>query len=207
MQRDKQVLRRSGWWANSLLKRTLLTVALLFATPVLSAMVLPIDLREMVWASDTIVVAKVESVGKHWWSPFGYKYAKARVLETWKATAKLDVVEFSASPSWTCDISTAVENETVILFLRRNGEKYELVHNGRGRMPVSTSASDRLAVIWTDDVKLPSSIKTQSGPEERYDFIQAVKVSELRAAVSMYVGLAASTAARANNTQGKRTRP
>src|SRR5688572_22763320 len=97
--------------------RTLIFVvclAMIGVSP-LRAKVASIEFSNLVATSELIVIAKVESVS----SPLiGKKYAKASVTEVWKG-APIKHVRFLASPTWTCDISEARKDETVLLFLTK----------------------------------------------------------------------------------------
>ena len=82
------------------------------------------------------------------------RMATARVLEVWKGTAG-ERVQFRASKSWTCDVSTAVVGETVILFLA-NGENptvMSIAYSGIGRLPVENDSVLLYSSLLTKEIK------------------------------------------------------
>ncbi len=136
-----------------------------------------IPVEELVRQSDLIVVAKVESVTR---PLVGKKYATAKVTEAWKGSS-LKAVRFLASPTWTCDSSTAQKGETVVLFLTE-GKKphaFQIAGSGRGRMPISTAGSKFHASFWPEII-FPKGIPTIDEP----GFTQAVDLAELRKLVN-----------------------
>jgi len=156
-------------------------VALLTATQSF-AKVAYVQFSDLVASCDLIVLAKVESVS----SPLiGRKYAKARVTEVWKGT-NAAMVEFLASPTWTCDISEARKGETVLLFLAKSkkSRSYAIAHSGRGRLPLRTVDGKSYATFWSD-VILPNGTPTIDGPEPQWNFIRSVEVAALRDIVKM----------------------
>lgn len=159
--------------------RTSLFVAFTFLLTVSQsfAKVASIQFPDLVANSDLIVVAKVESVSSRL---LGKKYAKARIAEIWKG-AKMERVEFLASPTWMCDISEAKKGETVLLFLTKGGESrsYVTAHSGRGRLPLRTVDGKSYATFWRD-VILPKGTPTIDGPEPKWSFIRSVELSLLR---------------------------
>ncbi len=150
---------------------------LLFAVPRLFAKVGALQLDELVEGSDLIVLAEVESVTK---PLIGERKATARVLEVWKGPP-IETVRFIASPTWTCDISEAVEGETVVLFLARGDHPrfYTIAHSGRGRMPLRTVDGLTYATFWRE-VRLPEGTPTIEGPESEWSFIRSVEMEVLR---------------------------
>jgi hypothetical protein len=80
--------------------------------------------------------------------------ATARVLEIWKGTTG-ERAKFRASKSWTCDVSTAVAGETVILFLT-NGENtsvMSIAYSGIGRLPVENDSVLLYSSLLTREIK------------------------------------------------------
>lgn len=80
--------------------------------------------------------------------------ASARVLEVWKGTAG-ERVQFRASKSWTCDVTTAVVGETVILFLTtgENPPLMSIAYSGIGRLPVENDSVLLYASLLTKEIK------------------------------------------------------
>lgn len=135
----------------------------------------------------------------------GVKIARVKVLQTYKGH-RLDVLSFVAQPTWTCDISDAVTGETALLLLhsysnsrntseqplfspRASPAKLEaggaakpiflLMHSGRGRMPVRTIAGQQYVTLWADEVRLPASIRTVTGPQPKSSYIRSVRLTEI----------------------------
>lgn len=96
------------------LKRTFRIVALIIAlSSLLHARAAQVALGELVKKSEVIVIGKVTSV-----SPIdGGRIAWLEVTQTLKGDPQLKRLAFWASPTWTCDISTANEGEAVLLLL------------------------------------------------------------------------------------------
>jgi hypothetical protein len=152
---------------------------MLLAASALFAKVASIRFEELVESSDLIVVAEVDSVNRSLLK----RYAQARVTEVWKG-AETASVEFLASPTWTCDISAAIEGERVVLFLtqgKRPGS-YTIAYSGRGRMPLRTVDGVVYATFWPD-VILPEGTPTIDGPEPEWSFIRSIEVAALRSLV------------------------
>ncbi|MBI3868285.1 MAG: hypothetical protein HY299_07110 [Verrucomicrobia bacterium] len=155
----------------------LITFAILLTASQSFAKVASIQFGNLVANCDLIVIANVESVS----SPLiGKRYAKARVTEVWKGT-KIETVEFLASPTWTCDISTAKKGETVLLFLNKGGKSrsYAIAHSGRGRLPIRMVTGKSCATFWPD-VILPKDVPTIDAPEPKWDYVRSVEVRLLR---------------------------
>src|SRR5215218_5711244 len=70
-------------------------------------------LKELTLPADAITLAKVERVEKL----SGRKVATATVLRPLKALEAGSRFRFLAEPTWTCDSSTAIAGEVVLLFL------------------------------------------------------------------------------------------
>jgi hypothetical protein len=77
------------------------------------------------------------------------RVATARVLETWKGTAG-EKVQFRASKSWTCDVSTAVIGETVVLFLVDDPKDsvMAIAYSGIGRLPVENNDGNSRVLLY-----------------------------------------------------------
>lgn len=141
------------------------------------AKVARIDFRELVSMSDVIVVAKVESVSR---SLSGNRNAFARVKQVWKGKPGANV-KFLASPTWTCDTSTAIKGETIVLFLTRVMRlgPFHIAHSGRGRMPVRVVRGRAYATIQSDGVLLPKDIPTAEGAQGELTFMRSVEMTKL----------------------------
>lgn len=149
---------------SSLTTMRLALLTILFACAVATeatAKVAQISFEQLVWSSDLIIVAKVESVGPQL---NGKRYANAKVTENWKGPPT-GRVEFLASPTWTCDISQATEGETVLLFLAKENASrgYLIAHSGHGRMPLR-SLGRKSYVKFSPMVQLPKGTPTINGP-------------------------------------------
>jgi len=126
------------------------------AAPV-SAKVGPTSLAHLAMYSDHVVVARATSMVQ---DASGRDWARIDVLETWKGHPPAGV-EVLASPTWTCDTSTAVMGETALFFLydAKTAGRCIIAHDGRGRMPASTDGAWFRA--WISDVVMPAGIPTQ----------------------------------------------
>lgn len=131
-----------------------------------------ISLEALAKQSDAIVVAEVSKIVTR----AGVRVAVATIVEGVKPGSPTGTIEFVAEATWTCDISSAVAGERVLLFLSevRNESRatmfrqelaqaasesqkagrilYELAHSGRGRLVLSKSPRDWLIGItrWQD---------------------------------------------------------
>jgi hypothetical protein len=125
-----------------------------------------VSLAKLASESELIVVARViavedgparESHDTRDFPPL--KIAKAQIIETWKGKAQREV-RYIASPCWVCDISDAVMDEKVLLFLtsRTDSPPLGIVHSGRGRMPTRERAGKCLAEIPSDGVTVPKNL-------------------------------------------------
>ena len=151
-----------------------------------------ITLRSLATSSDTIVVVKVTKIepAADDISDVGDEYppvrvATARVLETWKGP-DVKEVQFVATPTEFCDISSAKEGETLVLFLdRRNRQPMHIAHVGRGRMAVRNIQGKSYATL-ADEVKAPGgvSILTKSEGKEK---VRLLELRTLRGLVRDYV--------------------
>jgi hypothetical protein len=162
-----------AWRGALTIRRLIVASAVSFvmfypAAPV-RADVADVELKDLVAHSDLIVVvtiSKVEDGPKdievrgNRSSPV--KVATAPVVETWKGEAVKDV-RFVASPTWTCDISSAKEGEKRVLFLQRRPDSpiMSIVHWGRGGMLLH-DVKDKPYAIVSEGVILPAGTKTIS---------------------------------------------
>jgi hypothetical protein len=137
-------------------------------------------LAGLVHGADVIVLARVGEVPS---TQNRERIAKAQVLEVWKGAAGKEV-SFRAFPTWACDTSTAIEGETVVLFLvgSRTSSIMSIAHAGRGRIPVkSVEGQDRvlLAMPVGRSVKSPAKASTQQS------WIEWIGIDELRGKVAL----------------------
>lgn len=131
-----------------------------------------ISLEALTKQSGTIVIAEVYEIVER----AGVRVAVANVVEGVKPGSPIGTIEFVAEATWTCDISSAVVGERVLLFLsevqkesratmfrqelaeaasesRRAGHTlYEIAHSGRGRLVLTKSSGAWLIAItrWQD---------------------------------------------------------
>jgi hypothetical protein len=145
-----------------------LAVSLMLPSPA-TGKVADIDLKDLVAESDLIVVGAVTRVEA---APVDFmdvekhlrpvKIATARVVETWKG-AVVQEVRFVASPTWTCDVTSAKEGEKLVLFLHRqaNSPIMFVAHAGRGGMRLH-DVKDKPYATVDDEVNLPKGTRTVS---------------------------------------------
>lgn len=131
-----------------------------------------ISLEALAKQSDAIVIAEVTEIVTR----AGVRVAIAKVLESVRPGSPTGKIEFIAEPTWTCDISSAVVGERVLLYLdkvrkgarvtmlkqdlakaaskSRNAGRtlYALGHSGRGRLVLTKSREDWIIRIsrWQD---------------------------------------------------------
>jgi hypothetical protein len=154
----------------------LLTISAVVGPPV-SATVGPTSLADLAQRAEFIGIVRVDSISVG--IPFLRRpRAKATVLDSWKGQQE-GRVSFVAAPAWICDITEANKNEEAVVFIRDG----QLLHDGRGRMPVFIRDGRRLAAFWPE-VRLPAGTSTEDGPEPEYRFIRGVSVSALRSAIA-----------------------
>src|SRR5688572_30812051 len=93
--------------------RWMLGLALVAGATAASAKVGSIPLADLARGSDHVVVARVASMAQ---DDERHDWARLEILETWKGAppASLEVL---ASPTWTCDITTAQVGETALFFV------------------------------------------------------------------------------------------
>ena len=92
-----------------------------------------------------IVVAQVENVTEKG----GVSIATARVIDVWKGRAA-GTVQFRASKSWTCDVSTTIPGETVVLFLAGDAQTVvpAIAYSGIGRLPVDNADGKQTVMLY-----------------------------------------------------------
>jgi hypothetical protein len=162
-------------------------------------MIGPIPIEKFIELANYIIFGKVQAVI----SVEGVRVARVEVMRTLKGTP-VNEIYYLAQSTWTCDISEAEIEETALFFFANyqfspvsrefeepigfkeqvvaltNGSSFQqILHAGRGRMPLRIVAGEDYLTIWTGDVILPKHIKTIPGPEPAYDFIQSVSSDEI----------------------------
>ena len=93
------------------------------------------------------------------------RVATAKVLDVWKGTAG-EKVQFRASKSWTCDVSTAIAGETVILFLVDDPKDsvMAIAYSGIGRLPIENNNGNSTVLLYSS--LLTKEIKKLIGVRE-----------------------------------------
>jgi len=131
----------------SVIQVWLVAVAItLFSTEAtLSRSVMP-TLEGLTRNASLIVVAQVENVNEK----DGVKVATARVIDVWKGRSP-GIVQFRASRSWTCDASTAIPGETVVLFLAGDTQTdvMAIAYSGIGRLQVNDTEGMQTVMLYS----------------------------------------------------------
>jgi len=130
------------------------------------------------------------------------RVATARVLEVWKGTAAGETVQFRASKSWTCDVSTAIMGETVLLFLTddpKDSTVMAIAFNGIGRLPVERNSILLYSSLLTEEIKALLAL-----PKET--FKHPVEVSILKQEVQKMMGESAERAKQRTSSDGLASR-
>jgi hypothetical protein len=171
----------------------LIGVAAVNAPLVFKVRTIPIAL--MAQESDLIIEASVTEVVA---GADGTRVAKCKPTANWKGQAS-DVVEFLASPTWTCDISTAEAGERVLLFLKvgESGQLY-IYHSGRGRMPLREFEEHSYATFF-GDITFPEKTVKVFDEHVRSLYNQGVELGELKRLVAEAI----EAARRAAEPEGK----
>ncbi len=173
--------------------RTLITFlclcAILISWPA-EAMVGLVSLETLIATSDSIVVAQVVRVS----GPPRYsgreRVATAQVLRSLKGPLA-GSFRFLASPSWTCDLSDAIDGEVVLLFLnRRDSTSFVIAHSGHGRMPLRRVAGKTYVTLFTNTVGLPPDAPTIPGPDPTVSLVVSLELPYVRALVAKRTGTA-----------------
>lgn len=150
-----------------------------------SARLASVPIDDLIARSDAIVIATVAEVSPGPASLGELVYAKAVVQQTLKGSLT-GAFSFRASPTWVCDISSAVKDEVALFFLMRQSDgTFALQHAGRGRMPFRKVAGKNYVTVW-DEVRLPGSAPTIAGPDSRYDFIVSVELAYVETLIRKY---------------------
>jgi hypothetical protein len=147
---------------RSFLLSFLLTVSMLgLPEPSFGRTVMP-TLEALTKGAKVIVVAQVEEVvtvqpensadasgvRQAVWEK---RVATAKVLDVWKGTAG-EKVQFRASRTWACDVSTAIAGETVILFLADDPKDsvMAIAYWGIGRLPVENPDGNSTVLLYSN---------------------------------------------------------
>jgi len=128
--------------------------------------------------------------------------ATFEMLHAWKGADGFDSrTTFRATPTWTCDTSTAVMGEVSVMFLKAKGaddegaHEYAIAHSGRGRMPLSPDAGKARVVF--QDIAMPVIMGSMRCAEESKTPWQfTADLVALRAQVVLAMHRAAETDAR-----------
>jgi hypothetical protein len=173
-----------------LLSTLILTLALALPKTSSARAAMP-TLEELTKSAQLIVVARVEEISTDKSDAAGHfsgvsaiswkkRVATARVLEVWKGTAAGETVKFRASKSWTCDVSTAVVGETVVLFLTDDAKDpavMAIAFNGIGRLPLERNSVLLYSSLLTKEIKALLALpqETFRYPVEIYTLKQQVQ--------------------------------
>lgn len=145
--------------------------------PVFKVMTIPIAMFAQ--ESDMIIeatVTKIEGVE-------GARVASCTPTATWKGKPD-EVVQFLASRTWTCDISTAVQGERVVLFLKAGDSgQLSIYHSGRGRM-LRREFEGREYESFYGDISFPENSVTSFDELSRASYSCGVELSELKRLVA-----------------------
>jgi len=135
---------------------------------------------------------------------FGFaRIAEVEVQRRFEGDAANDRLYYYAQSTWLCDVSTAIEGETVLLFLgpARSAPTDKpayaarlqavlgthplrmISHSGYGRLPARTVDGKPYWTLNSDKVGLPDSVPTIEGPEARYSFIRSTPSEPLLAEI------------------------
>lgn len=167
------------------------------------AKVAPSTFDDLVKYADLIVIADVIDIHLEKKTAI----AEAKITETLKGDSKLTTAYFLASPTWTCDISTANKGENVLLFLNTVKDRSEVNERakrferpvqlpnegydplfvlsdfGRGYMPIQAVEGKPHADVYTVEVLLPDSIKQRAFPDEKDWFHTLADLDGLKAQI------------------------
>ena len=158
-----------------------LLCVLFFAVPAV-AKVGPLPIERLVTGSDEIVIATVTDVSSAPTQDMQPVYANAVVQRALKGSLA-GAFRFRAYPTWSCDVSDAVKDEAVLLFLKRDSDgTFSIQYAGRGRMPLRVADGRTYVTLW-DDVVLPAAAPTIAGPDPRYSFIVSVELEYIESLI------------------------
>ena len=169
-------------------------VAVLLLAAAVRAKVARTSLGEMARSADTIVIARVERVAAH----DGLSVARALPLEVLKGSVGDGSFYFIASPTWSCDMSAAVQGETALLLLdtatsdqfSRKGSRqpsvrvpvtplYTLTHAGRGRLP-QRMVNGQAQLVLPFDVDVPRIAATPPGSGSERTSLRTAVIEVIR---------------------------
>lgn len=158
-------------------------------------------LQNLIKISKFAVVAKITRVI----DVDGFRVAEAEVITLMKGNSETKKVYFKAQPIWACDISNAIPNETVLLFLESepsgrdesssfsrklretigNHPFFFIAWEGRGRIPIiRKDQNDYLPVnVKYADVKFPKQIRTIPMLESEDGSVRLAKLHDVIAFV------------------------
>ena len=140
--------------------------------------------------SDLIIEATVTKVEV---GASGTRVARCTPTATWKGQPN-EVVEFLASPTWACDISTAVPGERVVLFLEVDeAGQLCIFHSGRGRMPRRELAGREYATFH-GEISFPENTVTTFDKHVAGSYNQGVEIGELKRLVAQAIEAARQAA-------------
>ena len=103
--------------------------------------VLSISLAELTERAEFVGIVRVDRISAGM-PLLRRRRATATILDSWKGQVE-GRASFVAAPTWVCDISDAERNEEAVVFIRDG----QLLHAGRGRMPIFSREGRRLAAI------------------------------------------------------------
>ena len=165
-----------------------LTVAIAFvvvASSRAAAEAAETDIRDLARGSSVIVVGVVTSVT----GDGDNRDAQLRVENVFKGAVNArDLLTFAASPSWTCDISSAREGERLILFLDASPTRpgitskrptYAVARSGRGRILIDDHDGSPIAVL-SGDVLVPASLNVTLAADLQIELPLETFVGEVR---------------------------
>lgn len=130
------------------------------------------------------------------------RVATARVLEVWKGATAGEMVQFRASKSWTCDVSTAMMGETVLLFLTddtKDSTVMAIAFNGIGRLPVERNSILLYSSLLTKEIKRLLALPVET-------FKHPVEVSMLKQEVQKMMGESADQTKQRTSSDGLASR-
>jgi hypothetical protein len=198
---------------NLLLHASVLVMAIVLPEASLARIAMP-SLEELTKNAKLIVVARVEEIvteapleagDTSGVRPISWekRVATARVLEVWKGnTGAGETVKFRASKSWTCDASTAVRGETVVLFLAddpKDSSLMEIASNGIGRLPVQRNSILLYSSLLTKEIKALLSLSEET-------FKHPVEISTLKQEIQKLLLENAADTQRRNSSAGHESR-
>ncbi len=157
-------------------------------------------LADVIKFSDCIVIGKVVNARVN-----GKRIAELEVAQVLKGNPSWKRIRFYAAPTWACDISNAVENETGLFFLTNNllydpKEKpalekdkdgipiFFITHSGRGRMIYEhIEGEDYLYAHKEGEVKFPKSLRYARYPKPEDRDLGLIKLADVLAYIKQRV--------------------